>query len=404
MIPEGMHDVVPPESGRLRALVAALCARFAAYGYGEVLTPWLEFAKTLEIADDDTLEAGYRLYDQQGHELMLRTDMTVPVARLASSHYRDKPLPRRFFYVAPSIRPWAPQRSQDGEFVQAGAELLGLRSAAADAECVTLLCDCLAAAGLRDYRVTLGTVDFYTALVDALGLPAGERDKFLEALFDRDYPLLESIAGNAGVDDEALSALWRTLELSGTRDSLAQARKLASSAGMQAAIEHLVAVHELVEEAGFQDRVAFDFGLVQDLSYYSGVIFEAYAPGVGLPIASGGRYDGLLARFEWDVPGVGFAIALERLQEALEEAGVASAAAPAGLTFAGGLEEPARAAELRRAGWAVTALPQGVASGSRPLLRRAGSSYTLELAGGGTVSGGWRDVLRALEDERRSGR
>jgi ATP phosphoribosyltransferase regulatory subunit len=397
MIPEGMHDVLPPESSQLRTIVTKLCGCFEAYGYGEVRTPWLEFAETLEIAEDDTLEAGYRLHDQQGHELMLRTDMTVPVARLASSHYRDEPLPLRFFYVAPSIRPWAPQRGQDGEFVQAGVELLGLHSAAADAECVALLCDCLSSLGLRKYRVALGTVDFYVALVDALGLTAVYREKFLEALSDRDYPLLESIAGKAHVDGDALNALWRTLELSGTRDSLAQARKLARTPQMDAAIEHLVTVRDLVEEAGFEDAVAFDFGQFQDLTYYRGVIFEVYAPGVGLPIASGGRYDGLLARFDWDVPGVGFAIALGRLQEALEEAGAAPSSAPPRLAFAGGLEDPRRAAELRRGGWAVLALPEGAAWGERPLLRRNGSSFSLELADGASVAGSWRDIVRALE-------
>ena len=66
MIPEGMRDVLPPETGRLRAVEDLLRARFAAYGYGEVRTPWLEFAETLEAADDDTLSAGYRLHDEQG--------------------------------------------------------------------------------------------------------------------------------------------------------------------------------------------------------------------------------------------------------------------------------------------------------------------------------------------------
>src|SRR5450759_2325585 len=315
MIPEGMRDVLPPESGQLRAIETALCRRFEAYGYGEVRTPWLEYAETLETVEDDTLEAGYRLRDQQGHELMARTDMTVPVARLAAARLHDRPLPLRFFYVAPSIRPWAPQRSQDGEFVQAAAES------------VILLCDCLAALGLSEFRVALGTVAFYTALVDSLGLD-DDREKFLEALADRDYPLLESIAGNAGADEDALKVLWRTLELSGTRDGLSQVRKMASSDAMDDAIRHLVEVRDLVEDAGFEDAVTLDFGLYQDLTYYSGVIFEAYTPGVGLPIASGGRYDGLLERFEWDIPGVGFAIALDRLHEAMQ-AGTAEGTAPA---------------------------------------------------------------------------
>ena len=160
MIPEGMRDVLPPESQRLRAVEDRLRARFAAYGYGEVRTPWLEFADTLEAAEDDTLAAGYRLHDEQGHELMVRTDMTVPVARMAADRCDDDPLPLRFSYVAPSIRPWAPQRGQDGEFQQAGVELLGLDSAEADAECVTLLCDALAGLGLREFTVTLGSAAF----------------------------------------------------------------------------------------------------------------------------------------------------------------------------------------------------------------------------------------------------
>jgi ATP phosphoribosyltransferase regulatory subunit len=397
VIPEGMRDILPPEAAQLRVLEAALCRRFAAYGYAEVRTPALEFAETLELPEDDTLEAGYRLTDAQGRRLMLRTDMTVPVARLAASRFRDRPLPLRFCYAAPSIRPWAPQRSQDGEFMQAGVELLGLHSAAADAECIILLCEALAALGLRDHRVALGTMAFPTALIASLGIDEGDREDLLEALADHDYPLLESIVANAGVGDEARKALQHTLELSGTRDSLAQARRLATTPEMKAAIDHLVTVRDLVDDAGFEHAVAFDFGLFQDLTYYTGVVFEAYAPGAGLPIASGGRYDGLLRRFDWDIPGVGFAIALDRLQEALEEADLAPAAEPPLLLFAGGLEEPARAAELRRAGWAVAALPADAEPTERPLLRVRGGRYTLDLTGRESVTGGWRDVAAALE-------
>ena len=397
MIPEGMRDILPPETGQRRSVETILRRRFDAYGYGEVITPWLEFAETLEVAGDDTLAAGYRLWDEQGRQLMVRTDMTAPVARVAADRYSDEPLPLRFSYIASAIRPWAPQRGQDGEFVQAGAELLGLHGASADAEAVTLLCDALASLGLHDYRVTLGTVAFHRALVDSLGLGGDDRAKLLEALADRDYPLLESIAGKSALGDSARKALQRMLELSGTRDSLAQARKLATSPRMETAIDQLVSVHDLVEEAGYGDVLTFDFGLFQDLSYYSDLVFEAYAPGVGLPIASGGRYDGLLARFDWDIPGVGFAIGLDRLEQALDEAGVLPVAAAAPLVFVGGLEQPARAAELRRMGWSVAALPDEAETSSRPLVYRHGNTYRVELADGRSSSGSWRDTLKALE-------
>lgn len=396
MIPEGMRDMLPPETGQRRDVEALLLRRFETYGYGEVMTPWLEFAETLEVAGDDTLEAGYRLWDEQGRQLMVRTDMTVPVARLAAARYGDGPLPLRLSYVAPAIRPWAPQRSQDGEFVQAGAELLGLRSAEADAEVVTLLCDALGSLGLRDYRVALGTVAFHRAMVESLGLAEDDRTKLLEALADRDYPLLESIAGKSQLGDAARKMLQRTIELGGTRDSLVQARKLATSPRMESAIDQLVGIHDLVEEAGYGDVITFDFGFFQDLSYYSDLVFEAYAPGVGLPIASGGRYDGLLSRFDWDLPAVGFAIGLDRLEEALDEAGVLPMTRPAALVFVGGLGSPARTAELRHMGWSVAALPSDAETSSRPCVYRHGNTFRVELADGKSVSGSWRDALAAL--------
>jgi ATP phosphoribosyltransferase regulatory subunit len=397
MIPEGMRDVLPPETGRLRAVEDLLRVRFAAYGYGEVRTPWLEFAETLESADDDTLSAGYRLHDEQGHELMVRTDMTVPVARMAADRCDDEPLPLRFSYVAPSIRPWAPQRGQDGEFQQAGVELLGLDSAEADAECVTLLCDALAGLGLRDFTVTLGSASFQRALIMSLGLPDEDRRKFKEALGDRNYPLVESIAGNADVEYDVLRSLWRILELSGGEDVLGQARKLARNHVMETAVARLSRICDLVEDAGFGDHLAFDFGLMQDLDYYSGLLFEAYAPGVGLPLASGGRYDGLLARFDWDIPGVGFAVAVDRAADALDEAGVELLAGPAAIPFVGGLEAPARAAELRAAGLLVAALPEAATGVTPPLLLPGrGSSYTLVVADGSELSGGAREIAEAL--------
>ncbi len=397
MIPEGMRDVIPPEAAQLRALEASLCRCFEAFGYGEVRTPWLEYVETMEAVGDDTLAAGYRLRDQRGHELMVRTDMTVPVARLAAARFDAESLPLRLSYVAPSIRPWTPSRSQDGEFLQAGAELIGASSPAADAESITLLCDCLTQAGLTGFKVVIGSIEFYTGFVDSLGFKPDDRRAFLDALAERDYPLLESIASKAGVAPSSLNALWRTLKLTAAHDGLQRARKLATNSTMTGAIDRLDEVYDLVEQAGFADHVVFDFGLFQDLTFYTGIFFEVYARGVGLPIASGGRFDGLLRSFGWEVPGVGFAVAVERLYEALEEIGAAPAAPSAPLSFVGGLGDVERAMELRRAGWSVVALPSDSSTSSRPLLTRHRSSYALELADGRTANGSWREVLRLLE-------
>ena len=174
---------------------------------------------------------------------------------------------------------------------------------------------------------------------------------------------------------DVLKALWRILELSGGEEVLGQARKLARNDVMETAVARLGRVRDLVEEAGFGDRLAFDFGLMQDLGYYSGLIVEAYAPGVGLPVATGGRYDGLLARFDWDIPGVGFAVAVDRAADALDEAGVELAGTPAG-------RSPSSAGSRRRRGrrsFAApaspsVALPEDAGAVEPPLLLRRGGA------------------------------
>lgn len=396
MIPEGMQDILPEEVGQLRSIEEAVRARFAVYGYEEVRLPVLEFAETFERLEDDTLAAGYRVFGEHGRQLMVRTDLTVGVVRMAASRYQDRPLPLRFSYVAPACRPWAPQRSQDGEFVQAGVELLGDDSPAGDAEIVTLLCDVLADLGLREHRVVVGTMAFSAALVESFGIGDDDEAALLDALHDRDYPLLETILDNVGVDDEARRALQQAVDVSGSREVLRHARRLSRTASMEQAVGRLETVRDLVAAAGHEDVLVFDLGLFQDLTYYTGIVVEAYAPGVGLPIATGGRYDGLGAHFEWDVPGVGVALAVDRLRVALEEAGVALETPAPPLQFVGGLDLPEQTKELRERGVAVAALPADAEPVDGPVLRHERGRYEVRPAGGAPVSGSWRDVLQAL--------
>jgi len=395
VIPEGMRDVLPPEAAELRAIEQIVLARFAAYGYGEVRPPALEYPETMEASGVDLLSSGFHLYDERGRALVLRTDLTTAVARLAADRLRERPLPLRLSYEGPVFRTEASRQRREGEFVQLGAELLGLGSAAADAEMVVLLCDALAATGLRGFRLAIGSVAFHRELVAALGLTADDSDDVFDALADRDYALLETIVSRRGVDDEGRKALQRALDLSPGKGALAAARKLATSEGTKDVVERLVEVQELADDAGFGDLVGFDFGLLPELDYYTGIVVEAYAPGVDFPVGSGGRYDRLLNAFEWPIPAVGFSIDLDRLHQALVDEGAGLApVVRSPLAFAGGLDDPGRVTDLRRHGVDVAALPRE-ATPAMPRLREAEGEFLLETEAG-TTRGSWRDVLRAL--------
>jgi ATP phosphoribosyltransferase regulatory subunit len=309
-IPSGTRDVLPEEMRELRALTDRVRAVFEAAGYGEVYTPALEYERTYEH-DGDAPHPAYRMFDEHGNVLMLRTDMTVPIARLVATRYAATPPPLRFSYVAHAYRTVRPQRGQSREFLQAGVELLGSGGPDGTAEVLTVLCDALRSAGLDGFRVGLGDVTLYPALMEAVGVPPGTREGILEELAAGDFVGVERELSQLDLGDEDRQLLLRVPRIRGGPEVLEGLSGPLESAGTG-----LRAVHSLLAPRT-AERVIFDFGLVRSLGYYTGAVFQVYDPAHGVPIGTGGRYDELLATFGRPMPAVGFALNVERLHIAL---------------------------------------------------------------------------------------
>ncbi len=124
--PSGTRDVLPDEMREMHAIAEAMRGVFAARGYGEVHTPALEYEQVLTRGDPAAADPAYKLFDEQGNVLVLRSDMTIPIARVVSTRYASAELPLRFCYVAHAYRSVRPQRGQDREMLQAGIELVGV--------------------------------------------------------------------------------------------------------------------------------------------------------------------------------------------------------------------------------------------------------------------------------------
>src|SRR5438270_5430021 len=153
-IPSGTRDVLPDEMRELRAMTDRIRGVFERAGYGEVYTPALEYESALPRASAP--RPAYRVFDEHGNVLALRSDMTVPIARLVATRYAHADPPLRFCYFAHAYRSVRPQRGQSREFLQAGVELIGSPGVDGTAEALTILCAALDAAGLKTYRVGLG--------------------------------------------------------------------------------------------------------------------------------------------------------------------------------------------------------------------------------------------------------
>jgi ATP phosphoribosyltransferase regulatory subunit len=310
-IPSGTRDVLPDEMRELRAITEALRGVFDAHGYGEVYTPALEYASTLERAELDYARPAYRMFDEHGDTLALRSDMTVPIARVVATRYAAAEPPLRLCYFAHAYRGVRPQRGEPREFLQAGIELVGAPAPGGTAEALALMCTALDAVGLRDYRVGLGDASVYPALLDSFGVAEEARARILHELSTRDFVGLERELSAAGLGDDDAALMLRVPQERGGVDVLeAPPGPLADAVAGMRAMQEL-----LPPEAA--SRVIFDLGLSRSLGYYTGAIFEVYDPALGAPIGGGGRYDELLGRFGRPLPAVGFAFNVERLHVAL---------------------------------------------------------------------------------------
>lgn len=326
-IPSGTRDVLPDEMRELRAISATALRSFEQAGYGEVTTPALEYESTLSRGDVAGAPPAYRLFDEQGNVLVLRSDMTVPIARLVATRYPTAEPPLRLCYLAHAYRSVRPQRGQSREFLQAGIELVGAPAPDGTAEALTVLCDALDAVGLADYRIGLGDVGLYQALLDGFDVPEEARERIMRELVARDLVGLEREIAALDRPAPIAELLARVPQLRGGPEILDEldARTRDADAA-DAPAEGMRAVHALLP-ARVAERVIFDLGLVRSLGYYTGAVFQVYDPALGVPLGSGGRYDDLLGRFGRPLPAVGFALNVERLHIALmgEERGSTSA-------------------------------------------------------------------------------
>jgi ATP phosphoribosyltransferase regulatory subunit len=320
--PPGTRDVLPEEMAELRAIGDRMREAFEHAGYGEIHTPALEYEDVLRLGDASAAGARYRTFDEQGAVLALRSDMTIPIARVVATRYANAEPPLRFSYHSRAWRASERGVGEPREFLQAGVELIGVPGAEAEAEVVALIVAALDEAGLRRHRVGVGDGALYRSLLASFGVADEAHLPVLESLSRRDLVGLEGQVDRLGLGQAERDLLVRLPQLRGGPEVLERAASEAAGGPTRAALEDLLALHELLAGHGVAERVIFDLGLVRELGYYTGSVFEVYDPAVGFTLGGGGRYDDLIGRFGRDLPACGLALDVQRvhLAQAAEEA------------------------------------------------------------------------------------
>ncbi|MDZ7800791.1 MAG: histidine--tRNA ligase [Trueperaceae bacterium] len=313
---KGTYDVLPerqPVWRHLRGTVERVLGRA---GVREIVTPVFEHSDVFDRSVGDSADLVvqkemYRFEDRGGRSLTLRPEFTAGVLRAFVDHgMHTRPTPVKLWSLGPAFRAENVQRGRYRQFHQVNCEFLGLPGPLIDAEAIALLHDLLAALGLSDLRVALGSVgdpedrEAYNAyLREALTPVANELSDASRARL-RLNPM-RVLDSKEARDQELLAGLDKPLDRLG-----------------DAARAHLDAVAATLDAWGIAYELAPD--IVRGLDYYRRTAFEIHAEGIGAQsaLAGGGRYDGLVAALGGPpTPGIGWAVGVERVLDALDAAG-----------------------------------------------------------------------------------
>ena len=310
LLPDGLRDGLPPDAAREASIVAQLLESFAAFGYARVAPPLVEFEDTLlDGAATSVANDTFRLMDPVSQRMMgVRADMTLQVARIATTRLRNEARPLRLAYAGPVLRVKGSQLRPEREVFQAGVELIGAPSPAADAEIIALAAAALNQLGVAGVSVDINLPTMVPAICAALEVPEDVAQRLRAALDIRDLNAVDAIGGDAG------DLLRSLLSAAGPADRAVE-RLGGLSLPDEAAREraHLEKVLEFLRLSAPDLSVTVDPVEHRGFEYHSGLSFTVFANGVRGEIGRGGRY---LAGVT-EEPATGFTLFLDSITRAL---------------------------------------------------------------------------------------
>lgn len=317
---QGFADYLPQQMYLRRYLMDTWRRTFESFGYGELDTPALEYEEIFlgKMGEDEKLM--YRFEDNGGRKVSLRSDQTVPLARVVVQHQNEIKFPFKRYQIAKVWRADAPRKGREREFYQCDADIVGTTHPIADAEILALLYSGMKTFGFEDFIININHRGILKGIVTVVGVPEDLHTDTLRIIDKFDKIGLEGVekeCASKGVPAQAINQLrqflsWQSTDIDQTIAWLQQ--QLATSEAALAGIENLQKITELAVAAGVDRKnILLNTNLVRGQDYYTGIIFELTLPLFGkTSLAGGGRFDRLASSFgDRDLPGVGVGVGLE---------------------------------------------------------------------------------------------
>ncbi|MEG0216714.1 MAG: ATP phosphoribosyltransferase [Raoultibacter sp.] len=375
--PAGFRDVLAEEACLREEMGHSVQMGFARRGYMPIETPTLEVMDVME-AGGRIPGAPFKLFDAQGDLLAMRPDVTLQVARMCATRLKDEAGPFKFRYTQRVFRETDTQASAR-ELTQIGIESIGESGPASDAELVGLFAEALNTCKVENFTLALGTVSVLRALLEKCQAPSSWKHAVLKAYHASNFVELDALVAAAAVPPQFSAAIKALPRIRGGRAAIEAARALVAPLGCAGGLDAFEKTYDYLVQEGLASCILVDFSVMSSFDYYTGIVIEAYVPGLGAPVGSGGRYDTMLAAYGQNRPAAGFAFYLEQVMAAAAPAAAPAPAAPAAerpLRIAvpkGSLNADTLAA-LARAGLDTTGLKD---SGRQLIIRNPGVEYII---------------------------
>lgn len=348
--PLGMRDTLPRQFTQQQYIRSTAMQYVEQFGYDFIQTPSLEYFETIGKLSSLDESALFKLVDNQGEMLVLRPDLTAPIARVAASKLLKEKNPLRLAYSSTVFRAQQQEGGRPAEFEQFGLELLGDTSEMADAEVISIAAGLLRSLQLSGFRLTIGHSSFIDQVIQALVVEEAEQAQVRTALLERNFVGIDAWAKESAQSDRFMAFFNKAIQ----GQSLEQLIEAFPELDTDVSKRFVTLTETLGQMEELQDVIQIDPLLVSHMHYYSGMVFEVYSEGSGFPLGSGGRYDGLVKEFGADVGATGFSLRLDRL---LEVVGLQAPASKRHLIYTnttGYGRSLQKAADLRSQGQQVT--------------------------------------------------
>ncbi|MEC1180667.1 ATP phosphoribosyltransferase regulatory subunit [Metasolibacillus meyeri] len=310
--PLGMRDTFPQTYEKLEAIRAQGRHFLYARGYDFIKTPSVEYYDTVGKASAIPDASLFKLVDNQGNLLVLRPDMTTPIARIATAKLLKEKIPQRLAYFASVFRAQQTEGGRPAEFEQMGVELIGDSSVFADAEVIITAIQLLQQLKIKAFTITIGHARVLQAILQQYTMNDEQMHALRQLLVERNYVGFEETVVSFNLPQENSDILLQFIEEAMNVKSVLTIEKYVVNANE---LTYMYELEQLLKQANLMDYITFDFTIASHMNYYTGMLFEVFAAGSGFPLGNGGRYDGLLAHFGSEVGATGFGLRVDRLLE-----------------------------------------------------------------------------------------